>query len=53
MRSGLRNTGGNHEKNYSEESAAEAEETLAAITREVNRQQRDYYRIFSERYCRN
>ncbi|MDD2951708.1 MAG: RNA degradosome polyphosphate kinase [Parabacteroides sp.] len=34
-------------KNYSEESAAEAEETLAAITREVNRQQRDYYRIFS------
>lgn len=36
-------------KNYSEESAAEAEETLAAITREVNRQQRDYYRIFSEK----
>lgn len=34
-------------KNYSEESAAEAEETLAAITCEVNRQQRDYYRIFS------
>lgn len=34
-------------KNYSEESAAEAEETLAAINREVNRQQRDYYRIFS------
>ena len=38
-------------KNYSEESAAEAEETLAAITREVNRQQRD---VFSRRrYCRN
>ena len=36
-------------KNYSEESAAEAEETLAAITREVNRPQRDYYRIFSEK----
>lgn len=36
-------------KNFSEESAAEAEETLAAITREVNRQQRDYYRIFSEK----
>ena len=36
-------------KNYSEESAAEAEETLAAITREGNRQQRDYYRIFSEK----
>lgn len=34
-------------KNYSEESAAEAEEILAAITCEVNRQQRDYYRIFS------
>ena len=33
-------------KNFVEESAAEAEETLAAITREVNRQQRDYYRIF-------
>ena len=37
------------DRNYSEESAAEAEETLAAITREVNRQQRDYYRIFSEK----
>ena len=35
-------------KNYSEESAAEAEATLAAISCEVNRQQRDYYRIFSE-----
>lgn len=36
-------------KNFSEESADEAEETLAAITREVNRQQRTYYRIFSEK----
>ncbi len=36
-------------KKLSEESAAEAEETLAAITEEVNRQQREYYRIFSER----
>ncbi len=36
-------------KNFSEESAVEAEETLAAITQEVNRQQRDYYRIFSEK----
>ena len=35
-------------KNFVEESAAEAEETLAAITHEVNRQQRDYYRIFYE-----
>ena len=35
-------------KNYADESAAEAEETLAAITREVNRQQREYYRVFSE-----
>ena len=35
-------------KNFVEESAAEADETLAAITREVNRQQRDYYRIFYE-----
>lgn len=35
-------------KNFVEESADEAEETLAAITREVNRQQRDYYRIFYE-----
>ena len=35
-------------KKHSEESAAEAEETLAAISSEVNRQQRDYYRIFSE-----
>ena len=35
-------------KNYADESAEEAEETLAAITREVNRQQREYYRVFSE-----
>lgn len=35
-------------KNYTDESGAEAEETLAEITEEVNRQQREYYRIFSE-----
>jgi len=35
-------------KNFAEESVTEAEDTLAAITREVNRQQREYYRIFSE-----
>lgn len=35
-------------KNFTEESGAEAEETLADITYEVNRQQREYYRIFSE-----
>lgn len=35
-------------KNYAEESGAEAEETLAAITNEVNRQQMEYYRIFSK-----
>lgn len=34
-------------KNFTEESGAEAEETLAEITCEVNRQQREYYRIFS------
>jgi polyphosphate kinase len=34
-------------KSFAEEDVAEAEETLAAITREVNRQQREYYRIFS------
>ena len=39
-------------KNYADESAEEAEETLAAITREVNRQQREYYRVFSG-YCPN
>ncbi len=36
-------------KNFTEESGAEAEETLAEITTEVNRQQREYYRIFSEK----
>lgn len=36
-------------KNYTEESGAEAEEILADITREVNRQQREYYRIFYEK----
>jgi len=35
-------------KSFAEESVVEAEETLTAITREVNRQQREYYRIFSE-----
>lgn len=35
-------------KNFTEESRAEAEETLAEITEEVNRQQREYYRIFSK-----
>lgn len=34
-------------KNFTEESVEEAEETLAEITREVNRQQREYYRIFN------
>lgn len=37
------------QKNFAEESGAEAEETLAEINREVNRQQREYYRIFSEK----
>lgn len=36
-------------KNYTEESGAEAEEVLADITNEVNRQQREYYRIFTEK----
>lgn len=36
-------------KNFSEESGAEAEEVLTEITNEVNRQQREYYRIFSEK----
>lgn len=36
-------------KNYTEESGAEAEEILSEITEEVNRQQREYYRIFSEK----
>lgn len=31
-----------------EEAAAEAEQVLAAITNEVNRQQKEYYRIFQE-----
>lgn len=35
-------------KNFTEESGAEAEVTLAEITEEVNRQQREYYRIFSK-----
>lgn len=35
-------------KNLAEEDVAEAEQVLTAITREVNRQQREYYRIFSE-----
>ena len=35
-------------KNFTEESGAEAAETLAEITEEVNRQQREYYRIFSK-----
>ena len=35
-------------KNFTEESGAEAEETLAEITEEVNRQQRECYRIFSK-----
>lgn len=34
-------------KNYTEESLGDAEEVLAAITEEVNRQQREYYRVFS------
>lgn len=36
-------------KNYTEESGIEAEEILSEITGEVNRQQREYYRIFSEK----
>ena len=35
-------------KNFTEESGVEAEETLAEITEEVTRQQREYYRIFSK-----
>ena len=35
-------------KRFSDESCAEAEAVLLAITDEVNRQQRAYYRIFSE-----
>lgn len=36
-------------RNYTEVNVEEAEETLAAITREVNRQQKEYYRIFTGR----
>lgn len=35
-------------KNYAEESAEEAEATLAEITQEVNRQQQEYQRIFHQ-----
>lgn len=35
-------------KNFADEDVEEAEQTLTAITEEVNRQQREYYRIFSE-----
>lgn len=35
-------------KNYTDEDGFEAEKTLAAITEEVNRQQREYYRIFTK-----
>lgn len=35
-------------KNYVDESAETSEESLENITQEVNRQQRDFYRIFSE-----
>ena len=35
-------------KNFAEESSSEAEETLAEITNEVNRQQKEFYRIFGE-----
>lgn len=36
-------------KNFTDESGDEAEEVLTEITNEVNRQQREYYRIFSEK----
>jgi polyphosphate kinase len=36
-------------KKFAEETDGEAEETLLEITREVNRQQVEYYRIFSEK----
>ena len=35
-------------KQYADESYTEAEQTLEEITQEVNRQQREYYRIFSD-----
>lgn len=43
-------------KQYSLESVTEAEETLNDINREVDRQQREYYRVFSKvlaELCRN
>jgi polyphosphate kinase len=36
-------------KKFTEDTCEEAEETLSEITREVNRQQLEYYRIFSEK----
>ena len=45
---GCRAPGSNHEKELHRRNGAEAEETLAEITEEVNRQQREYYRIFSK-----
>lgn len=36
-------------KKFTEDTDVSAEETLAEITREVNRQQREYYRIFSDK----
>jgi len=36
-------------KKFADETDTEAEETLAEITREVNRQQQEYYRIFSDK----
>ena len=36
-------------KNFTEDSGDEAEDVLTEITNEVNRQQREYYRIFSEK----
>ncbi|MDR1555474.1 MAG: RNA degradosome polyphosphate kinase [Tannerellaceae bacterium] len=36
-------------KKFAEETDADAEETLAEITREVNRQQLEYYHIFSDK----
>ena len=35
-------------KQYADEGDTEAEQTLEEITQEVNRQQREYYRIFSD-----
>lgn len=36
-------------KNFTDESGSEAEQILAEITHEVNRQQREYYRIFYDK----